>query len=222
MCEPVTAGLLLSAVGGGTKFVNNQAALRRQDREASEGIRRQSRIQGEANTRVNEQIQDIDASTGDVERGQSLDGFLTALREAESSTTGALPTIAGANKRFAENVEAGKAGLAKGGAERAGRLSRIDAPRFQRINEAGRIGRTATDLNETGRQSRAEDFLTRLRVASERPNEFIDVLGSIASGAGSALTLGTGSGVNFAKLLKEGTLVDAPIRAASPFAGVPA
>lgn len=213
MCEPVTAGLLLSAVGGGTKFVNNQAALRRQDREAAEGIRRQSRIQGDANRRVGEQIQDIETSTGEAERGQSLEGFLNALREAEGSTTGALPTIAGANRRFAENVESGKAGLATGGSERAGRLSRIDAPRFQRIGEAGRIGRTATDLGETGRQSRAEDFLTRLRVASERPNEFINALGSIASGAGSALTLGAGGGPNLAKLFKGGTLIDAPIRA---------
>jgi len=226
MCEPVTAGLLLSTIGGGTKFINQQAALRRQDRQAAEGIRRQGALQRGANVKVGQQIEDIAGSTGEPERAESLGGFLDALRAAEDTTTGALPSVPGASQRFAERVEGGKKRIATAGTERAGRLSRIDAPRFQRIGEGQRIGLTARDLGEVARQSRAEDFLTQLRVASERPNEFINALGSIASGAGSALTLGQGGGLldifkgkfntSIPKLLKGGTLIDSPI--VTPFA----
>ncbi len=220
MCDPVTAGLILSAAGGGAKFVNNQAALKRQDRQAAEGIRRQGRIQRNANQKVGAQIEDIAASDGTAERTESLDGFINALRAADDSTTGALPNISGANQRFAENVSAGKAAINKSSGERAGRLSRIDAPRFQRINEQGRVGRTASDLGEDSRRSRAEDFLTQLRIASERPNEFINALGSVAQGAGSALTLGGGGGLfnlfkggpNLAKLADAGSIIDSPLR----------
>ncbi len=220
MCDPVTAGLILTAVGGGTQFVNNQAALRRQDRQAAEGIRRQGEIQRGANERVGAQIEDIATSTGETERAQALEGFLDALRVADSTTTGALPTVPGANQRFAESVEANTAALRGEGEARAGRLARIDAPRFQRIREQGRVGRTASDLGELGRQSRAEDFLTQLRVASEQPNEFINALGSIMQGAGSVIALGGGGlnflkgGPNLSKLAEAGTLIDSPTTAA--------
>lgn len=221
MCDPVTAGLILSTVGGGTKFINTQAAMGRKDQQAAEGIRRQGVLQRGANLKVGQQIEDIAGSTGEPERAESLGGFLDALRAAEGTTTGALPDIPGASERFAERVEGGKKRIATEGTARAGRLSRIDAPRFQRIGEGQRIGRTASDLGETARQSSAEDFLTQLRVASERPNEFLDALGSIMSGAGSAMTLGQGGGLanlfkgkfstDIPKLLKAGTLIDAPV-----------
>ena len=214
MCDPVTAGLILSAAGGGASAINTNQALRRQDRQAAEGIRRQGRIQAGASGRIEEQIQDIAGSTGEGERAQSLEGFLNTLRASQESTEGALDPIAAANPRFAERVTGGKARIAEGGAAEAGRLSRIDAPIFQRQGEAGRVGRTGSDVREFGRQSTVEDFLTRLRVSEERPNEFVEALAGVAKGAGSALTLGAGGGANLAKLFTKGTLVGAP---ANPF-----
>jgi hypothetical protein len=218
MCEPVTTGLIISALSGGGQAINQNQALRRKDKQAAEGIRRQGDIQSDSNARVGEQIEDIASSTGQSEKAQSLEGFLNAIRAAKGDTEGALSSpIAAANPRFAEQVAGGKAGIAKAGAEQSGRLSRIDAPRFQRINEGARIGRTGSDLSEQARRSTAEDFLTRLRVASETPNDLVSALTTVGKGVGSAVTLGAGGGANLAKLFGKGTLVDPTLVSGSPF-----
>jgi len=218
MCDPVTAGLIITGLSGGAGAINENQALRRQDRQAAEGIRRQGVIQSGASRRVGEQIEDIRTSTGEGERAESLEGFLNAIRAAQGSTEGALDPVIAANPRFAERVSGGKERIATAGAEQAGRLSRIDAPLFQRQAEGSRVGRTASDINEFARQSTIEDFLTRLRVSEERPNALIDVLSRVGKGVGSALTLGGGGGAaNLGKLFKGGTLVDSV--PANPFFG---
>lgn len=219
MCDPVTAGLILTAAGTGTQAVNNNQAMRRQDRQAAQGIRRQGEIQRESNQMVNQNIEDIGRNTGEAERTQSLEGFLNTLRTADDKSTGGLDAVPGASDRFAERVGAGREAVRSGATDRAGRLSRIDAPGFQRRNENAGVARTASNLGEQQRRSSAEDFLTQLRVAEERPNEFINALGSIMSGAGSAISMGGGGGLanlfkggpNLGKLAKAGTLVDAPV-----------
>lgn len=221
MCDPLTLGLILTATGTGAQVANQQAALRRQDREAARGIRRQGQIQEDANQRVQEQVSDIERSTGETERAEVLEGFLTALRQAQEPIEGGLEPVAGADPRFAESVEGGRTALRRGGAARAGRLSRIDAPAFQRLNERVSLARTGSDLNEARRRSAAEDFLTRLRVSEEQPNQFVDILGSVARGAGGALTLGADGGLtrllqrpgaNAGRLFREGTLIDPAAR----------
>ncbi len=211
MCDPATAGLIITALSTAGGAVNENQAFRQQDAKAAEGIRRQGLIQSGASKSVNEQIEDIRTSTGENERAESLEGFLNALREAQGSTEGALDPVLAANPRFAERVSGGKERIATAGTEQAGRLSRIDAPLIQRQAEGNRITRTVGDVNEFARQSSVEDFLTRLRVAAERPNEFVSVLTDVGKGVGSALTLGSGGlfggGENLAQLAKGGTLI---------------
>jgi len=193
MCDPATAALILTAVSTGTEAVNQNQALRRQDKQAAEGIRRQGLIQSGASKRIDEQIEDFRTSTGESERGESLQGFLNALQVSRDDTEGALDPVLAANPRFAERVSGGKERIATAGKEQSGRLSRIDSPLFQRQAEAGRVSRTVGDVNELTRQSTIEDFLTRLRVAEERPNALISALTKIGQGTGSALSLGAGS-----------------------------
>ena len=222
MCDPVTIGLILSAAGAGTQYVNNQVALKRQDREAARGIRKQGEIQKESNQRVGEQIDDIAGSTGDAERAEALAGFQDSLRAADSTTQGSLPADAlmlGANPRFAEAVSQGRSQISRDANDRAGRMSIIDAAVTQRMNEGARVGRTVTDLNEKGAQSRAEAFINKLRIAERAPNEFVNMLGQIMSGAGSAIAMGgsvpawmggakTVGAANAGKLYKAGSLID--------------
>lgn len=193
MCDPATAALIITAVSSSASAVNKFNTLKKKDRQAAEGIRRQGVFATDANRSVNEQIEDIAGSTGESERATSLEGFLNAIRAAQGSTEGALDPVLAANPRFAERVTGGKESIAASGAEQAGRLSRIDAPRFQRQAESSRITRTAGDINELGRQSTVEDFLTKLRVAAERPNALVEALASIGKGVGAGLTLGGSS-----------------------------
>ncbi len=219
MCDPVTAGIILSAVGGGSKAINQQISLRRQDRAAARGIREQGELQGLSNRQVNEQIADIAGSTGEAERGQALEGFLDTLRGSAAETGGAPDPLALGGQRFAERVEGGVAKTRRAGTERAGRLSTVDAARRQRVREGERVALTATELQELQNQSRAQDFITRLRVASKRPNPLVDALGTIAQGAGSVISLGAGGGAGSVKDLISGAPSGVP--PVSPFGTPP-
>ena len=212
MCDPGTVGLIVTALSGTAEAVNVNRSIRRQDREAAEGIRRQGRLSSQAGTRVDERVEDIATSTGESERAEALEGFLNALRTSKESTEGALDPVAAANPRFAERVAGGKERITSEGTARAGRLSRIDPAIFQRLNEANRIGRTASDLGELRQQSSAEDFLTQLRIAAERPNEFVSLLTSVGKGVGSVLALRPSVPKKdaFSQLFKSGSIVDAP------------
>lgn len=207
MCDPVTGGLILTAIGGGTKAINNNIALRRQDKANAQGIRNQSKLQRESNQLVNERVADIASSTGEAERAQALEGFLNTLRDASDTTGAPVDPLGLGGDRFAERVSSGEAETRKQGTERAGRLSKIDAAGRQRVRESERVAGTATDLGELARQSDADEFITRLRVASKRPNPIVNALADVTSGVGSVVGLGAG-GVNLAKLAKNGTIVD--------------
>lgn len=187
MCDPATAGLIITAVAGGVSAKNQRDTLKRQDRAAAAGITEQGKNQKEANQRVNEQIQELAGATGEAEQASALADFQTALRSGEAGTEGALDPVAGASDRFAERVTAGKDELKTKAGAKAQRLSVIDGILRQRINEGQDIGRTGGDINAIAGNVRGQDFLTQLRVASERPNANIDALAGIAQGIGSGL-----------------------------------
>lgn len=208
MCDPVTIGLILTAAGGGTKAVNANISARRQDRAAAEGIRQQGELQRGANEQLNERVAEIGANTGEAERGAALEGFLNTLRESDDLTGADADPLALGGQRFAERVSGGEATTRKIGTERAGRLSVIDAAGRQRVAERGRVADTAGQLSEIERQSKAKNFITQLRIASKRPNAFVDAFGTVLQGAGSVVALGAGGGPNLTKLFSKGTLVD--------------
>lgn len=198
MCTGAEAGLILAAAGAATNTANNYAATRKQDRIAAQGIRKQGDLQREASRRAGQYLEEFAGSSPAGEQAQSLEGFMNALRQSRSSTEGDLPTVGAANSRFAEDVSAGRQRVGEQAGERAGRLSRIDAPMYQRQREGSQLMRTGADLGELGRQSSAQDFLSKLRVASTRPNPYVGAAGSIMQGVGTAMSLGAGSGANAA------------------------
>lgn len=189
MCDPVTIGLILTAAGGGTKAVNANISARRQDRAAAEGIRQQGELQRGANEQLNERVAEIGANTGESERADALEGFLNTLRDSSDITGADSDPLALGGSRFAERVSGGEATTRNIGTERAGRLSVIDAAGRQRVNERSRVADTAGQLSEIQRQSKAKDFITRLRIASKRPNAFVDAFGTVLQGAGSVIAL---------------------------------
>ena len=211
MCDPVTVGLILTAAGGGTKAINQQISLGRQDKVTARGIREQGELQRTADKSINEQIADIASSTGETERAEALEGFLNTLRGSQELTGAEVDPLGLGGQRFAERVGTGEARTRAAGTERAGRLSVVDAAGRQRVGEAGRVAATATGLDELQRQSQARDFITRLRVASKRPNPLVDALGSTLQGAGSIVALGGGGGLNLDKLFAKGGIVDPAI-----------
>lgn len=189
MCDPVTTGIILTGVSGGASLINNQNTLKRQDRQAAAGIRKNAANQREANSRVNEQIDTLGANSGEAETSDALAAFQNALRSARPETEGSVQDVPGASQRFAERVGQGRASVAADGDAQAERLSIIDGILRQRINEGRGISRTGSDINAIGADISAEDFLTRLRVNSERNNPVVDLLAGIGKGVGSGIAL---------------------------------
>ena len=189
MCIGAEAGLILAAAGAATNTANNYAAARKQDRIAAQGIRRQSDLQREASRRAGQYLEEFSGSTPQAEQAKSLEGFMDALRQSRSSAEGDMPAVGAANPRFAEDVSAGRQQVGQESGERAARMSRIDAPMYQRQREGSQFLRTSADVGELVRQSSAQDFLSKLRVASTRPNPYIGAAGSIMQGVGTAAAL---------------------------------
>lgn len=217
MCDPVTAGLILTGVSGGATVLNNNAALRRADRETARGIRNNAASQREANDRVNEQISDLAANTGEAERAASLEDFQNALRSGRDATDASLSPVVNASDRFVQGQGDARAAVRTDGEEQAQRLSVIDGILRQRINEGQDIGRTGSDLNRIKGNIDAEQFLSRLRASEQRPNMAVDLLAGIGKGIGSGLALK----VPASSKAVPGTIIDTPIKPTGfdPFSG---
>lgn len=185
--EPVTIGMIASAVGGGAQLLNSQNALRRQDRETARGITSRAALQREAGDRVQRQIQDVAQSTPDAERKTQNDAFLAALRNAKAADGGPdIGSVGAVSDRFTADV--GQARTAAGAEGRAlsGQLADIDAPGLQRQREARGMSDAATDLSMIGDRANSLDFLTSLRTANAgRTNPWIDAAGSGLQAFGS-------------------------------------
>jgi hypothetical protein len=194
MCTGAEIGMILAAAGTATNSMNQYAASRKQDRIAAQGIRQQGDIQRQASARVGQHLEDFAGSTPQAEQAKSMEGFMNALRQSKASTEGDLPAVGAANPRFAEDVSAGRQRVGQEAGERAARMSRIDAPMYQRQREGSQLMRAGGDIGELERQSGAQDFLTRLRVASAQPNPWVNAAGSLMQGVGGAMSLGLGAG----------------------------
>lgn len=218
MCEPATTAMILTAVGSGAQATNQHISGRRQDRAAAAGIRRQSEIQREGDASVNQLIQDLQKSTPAGEKAASLEGFVNTLQRNARTTGGDSDSLLVGDERFADRIASGEAETQRRGRETAGQLARIEAPVRQRQREGRQTGDVASGLSELGRRSDADEFITRLRMASKRPNELVNALADVAKGAGSVISLGSG-GADLMKMFNSSTLIDAPISGAgsTPF-----
>lgn len=188
MCDPVTGLILAASAAGGQAFVQDRN-LKKQDKIAAQGILKQGESQAEANQRVLQQINDIGANTGEEERANSLADFQAALRAGRGGTQGSLQTVAGANPRFAESVESGRAQLQNRGDEMAERLSTIEGILRQRMNEQLDVGQTQADLRGIEANSAADDFLTRLRIQGQQVNPWVSAALDFVKGAGTGAAL---------------------------------
>lgn len=213
MCDPVTAGLILTAVGGGAKAINTRQTGRRQDRELAAGIRRQGEIGRKSAARTQQEIADVAASGPEGEQAEALQGFMDALRANQDLTDVTQPGVPQASERFAEDLAGARAGVRTRAGGRADLLSRIDAPFRQRQRESVGRGRLATDIGRFQDRSTSADFLARLRASEQRNNPFIDIAGSILQGVGGGIAGGglpnfLKGGTNLPGLVSSGSIID--------------
>ena len=189
MCTGAEMGWALAAIGAAAQATNQMVSNRRQDRAAAAGLRRQAELQRDASADVHKRIAELGQSTAAGERAEALEGFLNTLRESADITGAERDPLSLGGGRFAERVEGGESDTRREGREAAIRESIISGAVNQRRRETGRTGDLVGRLREAGHRSAAEDFITRLRVASKRPNAFVDLIGAVLKGAGGVMAL---------------------------------
>ncbi len=181
MCDPVSIGLLVSALGA--KAINTRQTARRQDRALALGITKQGEIGKESAGRVQEEIASLAASDPEAEKAEAIKGFMDTLAANKDLTTEAVGgDVFGASERFAEDVSGAEAGVGARAGGRAELLSKIDAPGRQRSREAVGRGQLASDVRGFADRSEMEHFMSTLRASEQRNNPLIDVLADITSG----------------------------------------
>jgi hypothetical protein len=190
MCTGVEiAALVASAVGTGASVYSQQDALRQQDRAAAQGIIEQSALQRQAQSRVDQNIQQLAASNPDAERAKANQDFISALQASKLTKGGAgLEAGPGAtSQRFAEDVGGAQKAAGAENVALAGNLARIDAPTFQRLREGQAAAATASDLGLLTGQSQAQDYLNRLRIGQITANPWLNGGGQMLASFGNAM-----------------------------------
>lgn len=200
-----------TAAGTGLQAYNTNRTLHAQDAQIARGILQNRKEREGAAQRVNQQIASMAADTGERDRGQSLADFQEALRRDRGSIETGLDATLGGD-RFVERAGDATVNLRTAGQEMADRLATITGLLQQRQREGNERGRTAVDLQGIERNIDMNDYLARLRAASERNNPWVDAAGGLLKAYGSALAMKPiGSSLNV------NTIVDPAVGTIRPY-----
>lgn len=190
--------LILSAAGSAVQRNANDQALKAQERIAAEGILKQAAANREADTAVAQNVRALAASTPEEDVAKRRAAYTDALRRSLGSRAGALPTSGNVSARFASDAENAATQTEENAAGLADLTAAIDAPTYQREREAHTANDTAVNLNLIRGRAQGQDYLTRLRMAMQKPNAGQMAAGQLLSGFGNAAAANGGFGADAA------------------------
>jgi hypothetical protein len=184
-------GLALAAAAAGGSYYNTQKTAQRQDNQAAQGILNQSRIQKQADTKINDAVAKLaDSNAASAKEGR-LDDYLNVLRRNRSTTEAGLTPVIGSDTFKTDAATA--ANDANSYADKtAGLMARMDAPGIQRQQEGFDYGNLATDIGLIGRESQGQNFLDQLKLGRIRRNAKIDLASGLLSAAAGGVAGGAG------------------------------
>lgn len=203
MCWQI-APLLLTAAGTAAQYKSQHDLARDKEREAAEGILRQSQLNREADTKVAQATQKIASSNADEATAERRAAYMDALRKSLGTRAGAVPVNGAVSKAFQADSDAARADTEAEAAQEAGLQAAIDAPRQQRLNEGVQMNNLGVDLGLLQGQSGSADYLMKLRLALKKANPWLEAGGAIAKGAGSALAGNAGGGSVYGDAVPQG------------------
>lgn len=184
--EAAIVPLIVSAIGAGATAYNAHQTLKDQDNVAAQGLLAQGQRQKQADQRVSQEVNALDASSPEASRKAATDNFLTALKQNQQQARGGKTVGAVSGQYDADSAAAGNA-VDQFGRSQADVLGRINAPGLQRQDEAQGRARLGSDLGLIGRNSQADAFLTDLRSRSIQANPWINAGATLAGGVASGM-----------------------------------
>lgn len=175
----------LAVAGAIAKAANESSVNRRQKNDYLEGLRQQQASRDQARGVVGDVTSNLAVSNPEGYRAADNQNFLSQL-QAHAGGIHDIPTVAGANSRYA--LDSARAGAATDsyGTTLAGLLSRLDSPAQQRAAEGYRAAHASSKLNQIGNFAEGNAAQAELKSQSERPNMWLTMLGGALTNAAAA------------------------------------
>lgn len=177
-----------SALGAGVSAYANNQAMRKQDRIAAEGIRKQGQLQDQANQITQQTIQKNatqEQQNLQTNKQKQEAAYLDALRRAAPTQNASNPATPGASKAYAKAVTDATASNAAFGRQQAGLMATTDAPTLTNNQTQLSLGDAATQLGQLSDTSSRQNNLTELQARAVQANPWLLAAGQFISGAGA-------------------------------------
>lgn len=184
MGASVIVPLALSALSAGASAYNTRQMQDEQSDIATQGLLAQKANQQEADAEVAAGVGQIERSSPEQAQKDATNAFMEQLRRSRGQAVG--ESVIGGDQ-FKSDVDQANSDVTNYGTRQAGIQGRINAPQLQRQQEGNVMGRIASNLNTVGRNTNADDFLTRLRMGSVQSNPWISAGAEIGGGVASGL-----------------------------------
>lgn len=175
----VSVGLAVGAAALG--WWNQEQVAKKQDRQAAASITNQAAKQRKADAQLADLVKNLSASNQQDEAAAQNQNYLDTLRMG-SQASGINQGPGNFSQAYRDDAASNVIDLEAFGRDRAGLMSRIDAPGLQRVNEGILFDNAAVDLGMLQREAQGQDYLDQLRLGSIRANPWVDAL---ATGMGA-------------------------------------
>jgi len=169
----VSVGLAVGAAALG--WWNQEQVAKKQDRQAAASITNQAAKQRKADAQLADLVKNLSASNQQDEAAAQNQNYLDTLRMG-SQASGIGQGVGNFSDAYKRDAAAAQAGVEQFGIDRAGLMSRIDAPGLQRVNEGILFDNAAVDLGMIQRDAAGQNYLDTLKLNSIRANPWIDAL----------------------------------------------
>jgi hypothetical protein len=184
---------IISAVSTGAGVYHTKQVADDQDKMAARGITAQQAKQRQIDERLSNEISNLESSSPEDERAQSMEQFMQQLRATRGEAEGS-PTVG--SQRYGQDTQASQAGIGNYGEKLAGTASRINAVGEQRRNENFSLNRAAGDVTGLAREASGESFLNRLRMQGVQRNPWIDAASQLGNGIAGGMAASGGQSID--------------------------
>lgn len=194
--ESLYIGAALAAAGAATSGYAQSQQLKKQDSIAAAGIVKQGQINNQAENDVKQNVVSASQSNAKTQAASAaqLASYQKALEAGNAQTGAADPNVPGASKAFGAEQAKSKASASDYVDAIANSAATTNGTQLERVGENQEMGQTAQNLNDLGRQSQEQSYVTKLQVAATKANPWISGLGTALSAAGS-VSGGWGAGI---------------------------
>lgn len=172
---------------------NSKKTAKKQDKITAEGIRKQAEEQRLANARLNQTLNQFEGSNSSDIRESLMDRYSNQMRLKQQQALAGVNTAGETSDAARELIKRGSGAVTSRAGAFGDLFARMDAPVDQRIKEGMERTDLGSDLGVYARNSAADDYLMRLRLASVQRSPWLDMLSSGLSGYSSGKAGGGGS-----------------------------